>query len=75
MLCPEKALVICDTETGKAMMFNPVKCTGCGLCSNNCPQTSLKLLPQFDGHTHFPLSGQTPTAPPANDNTFTLQRG
>ena len=55
MLCPEKALAICDTETGKALTFNPVKCTACGLCINNCPQTALRLQPQFDGQMQFPL--------------------
>lgn len=63
MLCPEKALSLNHTETGKELAFNPVKCTACGLCINNCPQTALKLLPQFDGHTHFSLTEQTTCSP------------
>lgn len=55
MLCPEKALTISTTDTGKKLRFNPVKCTACGLCVNNCPQNQLKLLPSFQGKTEFSL--------------------
>ena len=74
MLCPEKALVISDSEGGKKLHFNPIKCTACGLCVNNCPQSIIKLLPSFAGQTEFSLQEETPPAPPA-DSSFTLQRG
>ena len=53
MLCPEKALAICDTGTDRILAFHPIRCTACGLCVNNCPQSSLKLLPHFAGITEL----------------------
>jgi formate hydrogenlyase subunit 6/NADH:ubiquinone oxidoreductase subunit I len=43
MLCPEKALTIRQEANKPALDFNPLKCTACGLCVNNCPQSALTL--------------------------------
>ena len=44
ILCPEKALAVCQEENQPKLTFNPLKCTACGLCLNNCPQAALTLL-------------------------------
>jgi len=78
MLCPEKALYLNDTGTGKKLHFDPLKCTDCSLCVNNCPQGSLKLLPHFKGLTEFLLEEEHPPVSPSssdNSSAFKLQRG
>jgi MinD superfamily P-loop ATPase len=32
---------------GKSLIFNPIRCFGCGICVSRCPKNAIKLIKNF----------------------------
>ena len=49
---PEQKLHISQRSRGNELIWNPVKCTGCGTCAKACPQGAIEIVTSTNPETN-----------------------